>query len=307
MKDNLYSYCRPERSEAESKDLLDSRLRRGPSTSSGRQWGGLKQWGRLKRQRAGNILPLALMMTFVMLLVGIGLATVVLEGSRRARDTENSIAAYYMADAGIERQLFEIRKRQQTLADVAQLASAYPNAGKWVSTAGLEQSIQKNIPYVTETEFATLDLFDPDQLGVSANIDSLKITWTGDAELEVGYAQWTAGSTVLWPTEDPYVVQHGFGPSLDIGGLDPNRGYRLRLKAVHGTATNVVVQVFLNGQAQSFPGDVVLSAEGTYGAATQKIAVSMAKSDVLSQLYSYVLFSECQILKGVPGVPVCPQ
>jgi hypothetical protein len=32
----------------------------------------------------------------------------------------------------------------------------------------------------------------------------------------------------------------------------------------------------------------------------------MPKSDVLSELYSYVVFSECQLLKGVSGTPLCP-
>jgi hypothetical protein len=257
-------------------------------------------------KRPGNILPLTLLITFTMLLAGIGIGTVVLEGSQRAKDTDESVSAYYMADSGIERQLYEIRRRSQSLDAVAMVSSTYPNAGKWVSTAGLEQAEQKVIPTVSETNFSVIDLFEPDELSAAAGIDEIRIRWSGGAELEAGYAQWTSGSTVIWPAEDSFVVQLGFAPEMTIAGLDPSRAYRIRLRALNGTAENVTVQVYRSGAVQSFPGDIALGAEGTYGKATQNIVVTMPKLDVLSGLYSYVVFSECQLLKGVGGAPICP-
>lgn len=257
-------------------------------------------------QKPGNILPLTLLITFTMLLAGIGIGTVVLEGSQRAKDTDESVSAYYMADSGVERQLYEIRKKNQALAYISTVSSTYPNAGTWVSTAGLEQSTQKNIPSVSETNFSVVDLFEPDNLSAAAGIDEIRITWSGSAQLEIGYAQWTSGATVIWPSDDSFVFQLGFGSSMSVSGLDPNRAYRIRLRAVNGIAENVVVQVYRSGALQPFPGDITLGAEGTFGRATQKITVTMPKLDVLSGLYSYVVFSECQLLKGVGGSPVCP-
>lgn len=256
--------------------------------------------------RPGNILPLALLITFTMLLAGIGIGIVVLEGSQRARDTDQSVSAYYMADSGVEKQLYEIRKNNQTLAYVETVSSTYPNAGAWVSTAGIEQTTQKVIPSVSDTDFSVVDLFDPDNLSAAAGIDTIRISWTGSAQLEVGYAQWASGSTVIWPSDDSYVIQLGFSPGMALTSLDPNHAYRIRLRAVNGTASNVTVQVYRGGALQPFPGDITLGAEGTYGRATQKITVTMPKLDVLSGLYSYVVFSECQLLKGVGGSPTCP-
>ena len=93
---------------------------------------------------------------------------------------------------------------------------------------------------------------------------------------------------------------------MALTSLDPNHAYRIRLRAVNGTATNVTVQVYRGGTLVAFPGDITLGAEGTYGRATQKITVTMPKLDVLSGLYSFVVFSECQLLKGVGGSPTCP-
>jgi hypothetical protein len=151
-----------------------------------------------------------------------------------------------------------------------------------------------------------IDLFDPINLGSAGGVDQLQIDWSGATQLEIGYAQWTSGSIVTWPSEDSYVFQTGFGPSYTVAGLDATKAYRFRIKAMNGDATNVVVTAFNGGSPVTFPGDVTLSAEGTYGKATQKTAVTLPKLDVLSDIYGFVLFSECQILKGVEGVPVCP-
>jgi len=258
------------------------------------------------KHRPGNILPLALLLTFMMLLAGIGIGTVVLEGSARAKDTDESVSAYYMADSGIERQLYEIRKNNASLPDVAEISSEYPNAGLWVSTAGLEQSMQKVIPVIPEHDLAVIDIFEPDNLSAAANIDMIRISWMGSGQIDAGYAQWTSGATVIWPSDDAFVSRLGFPPGMALSGLDPSHAYRIRLRAVNGSAENVTVQVYRGGTLVPFPGDITLGAEGTFGKATQKIVVTMPKFDVLSGLYSYVVFSECQLLKGVAGTPTCP-
>src|SRR5690349_20883476 len=142
------------------------------------------------KHRPGNILPLALLLTFMMLLAGIGIGTVVLEGSMRAKDTDESVSAYYMADSGIERQLYEIRKNNASLPDVASISSEYPNAGLWVSTAALEQSMQKVIPVIPEHDLSVIDIFEPDNLSAAANTDMVRISWTGSGQIDAGYAQW---------------------------------------------------------------------------------------------------------------------
>lgn len=258
------------------------------------------------RRMAGNILPLALIMTLTILLAGVGIGTVVLEGSSRAREIDDSVAAFYMSDSGIERQLFELRKRDATLPEVAALASVYPNAGAWQSTAEIETADQKTFPAIQDGDFHVIDLFDPNNLASAGGVDQLQIDWFGAGQLEIGYAQWTSGSIVTWPSEDSYVFQTAFGPSYTVAGLDAAKAYRFRIKAMNGDASNVVVTAFKNGAPVPFPGDITLSAEGTYGKATQKTAVTLPKLDVLSDIYGFVIFSECQILKGVAGVPICP-
>lgn len=263
----------------------------------------------------GNILPLAVIMTLTILLAGIGIATVVLEGSQRAVSTDQSVAAYYMADSGIERQLFELRKNNQTAAYVNTLGGTYFNGGRWMSSGAYEPATSKKISYVATSSFAVIDLFDPDNLNAPLGIARMTVTWTKDptctgpqSNMEVSYAYWTvSGGVPQLPSDNQFVVQPKDGSgSLTISTLDPNSSYRVRLRAYDCPATNVVVTLGDSGGAQvAFPGDITLGAEGTYGKATQKIAVTMPKLDVLSGLFGFVIFSECTLVKGT-GIQTCP-
>ena len=71
--------------------------------------------------------------------------------------------------------------------------------------------------------------------------------------------------------------------------LDPTRGYRMRVRARDADAEHLVISATRGGVAVPFPGNITLGAEGTFGKATQKITVSMPKSDVLSGVFSFVI------------------
>lgn len=264
-------------------------------------------------KRSGNILPLALIMTLTILLAGLGIAAVVLEGVQSSRRTDQSVTAYYLADSGIERQLYEIRKNNQPVSYVNTLGGTYFNGGRWISTGSLEQAASKKISTIATSSFAVIDLFDPDNLNSPLGIARMTITWSSacapsQSRLEVSYANWSiSGGVPQLPAEDAYVVlpKDGSG-SMTLNTLDPNSAYRVRIRAYDCAASNVTVALADSGGApKMFPGDITLSAEGTYVLATQKIAVTMPKLDVLSGLFGYVIFSECSLVKGT-GSPVCP-
>lgn len=254
-------------------------------------------------------------MTLTILLAGLGIGSVVLEGSARARSTDASVAAYYMADSGIERQLYEVRKNNQTVSYLATLGGSYFNGGSWVSTGAYEPATGKKFTQVATSSFAVIDLFDPDNLTSPPGIGELVLTWAKDpsctapmSNIEVSYAYWElSGGIPQWPSDNQFVVlpKNGSG-SLTVSPLDPNRAYRVRLKAFDCAAVNVNAALFDPGGApKAFPGDITLGAEGTYSKTTQKIAVTMPKLDVLSGLFGYVIFSECTLVKG-SGVQECP-
>ncbi|MBI5655155.1 hypothetical protein HZC53_05910 [Candidatus Uhrbacteria bacterium] len=265
------------------------------------------------QKRPGNILPLAVIMMLIILMAGIGIGVVVLEGAQRAQQADQAVAAYYMADSGVERQLYEIRKNNQTRSFVATLGGVYFNGGTWQSSSGLEQPTSKSFTTVATSSFAVLDLFDPDNLIAPLGIDNMHLTWTSDpacggtpSRIEVSYAYWDVVMGVpQFPSDNQFRVANKISCCSLDEPLDSNKRYRIRLKAYDCPAKNVLATFTGGGVAKTYPGDITLSAEGTYGKATQKIAVTMPKLDILSGVFGYVIFSECTLVKGAGGV-VCP-
>ncbi len=265
-----------------------------------------------KSKVEGSILPFAVIMTGMILLAAIAIGSVVLSGVKRAKDTDSSVGAYALADSGVERQLFEIRKNNRTLADVNTLGATYPDGSSWVSTGSLEPATQKIIPIIPTSTFAVLDLFNPDDITEKPGIAKVTIEWTNhpscagsNAAIEASYASWdlaSGGPPPTWPDSNQYTIESKTGGGTLLVNLDVDRAYRLRLRAFTCAASNVKVTTYdLLGSAKSYKGDITLSAEGTYGGTTQKIAVKMPKQDVLSGIFSYVIFSECTLYKDEAG------
>ncbi|MFA6160870.1 MAG: hypothetical protein WC766_01690 [Patescibacteria group bacterium] len=264
----------------------------------------------------GNITAFAIVLVAMLLLVGMGIGTVVLEGSRRAVETNNAVGAYYMANSGIEMQLFDVRKNNMALANVALASSLYPGGSAWQSTTGYELSSIKNIAYLGEEDLSFVDLFDPDKLNQPAGVKGIKIEWaTGGVacqpDVEIGYTEWSVGATIAWPTNAAdYTIQ--IGPYAEragylVGPLDTTKAYRLRLRPFKCAAKDIKVTLYDAGNNEiAYPGDITLGSEGTYNKTTQRIKVTMPRQDILSGIFSYIVFSQDELCKRVGGAGVCP-
>lgn len=266
----------------------------------------------------GNIVALALTLVSLLLMLGAAIGVMVMEGSKRAQEMDRAIGAYYMANAGIEQQLYGIRKENKTLAQVASASSTYPGATKWISTTGFDTPATKTFTTLGQEQLAFVDLFDPDNISSTANADRVTISWQPGADcaakgyafpdMEVGTAEWQiSGGTITWPTATANYTIWPFSVSpMTVSPLDPAKAYRLRLRPFKCGASNVQV-TFWNGAAQiNYPGDIVLGSQGTYGRTTQKLTVTMPRQDILSGLFSYTVFSQEALCKKVGSAGTCP-
>lgn len=261
----------------------------------------------------GNIVALALVLTSIILLVGIGIGIVVTEGSNRAQEGDSAAAAYYMANSGVEMQLYGVRKDNRTLTEVATASSSYPGGSKWVSTTGYEQTGTKVVQKLDKEQFTFADLFDPDNLASTFNVAKVTISWLpgddcgmGAPDMELGSAEWKfEGGSVQWPTDGNYII-YPFSASPMSVNLDQTKQYRLRLRPYKCGAKNIQISMFNAGGAPlNYPGDITLGSEGFYGKTTQKVTVSMPRQDILSGLFSYIVFSQDKLCKKVGTAGVC--
>lgn len=262
-------------------------------------------------QLKGNILPLALVITTTILLAGVTLGSIVIESLKRSVDTDNSLVAYYSADAGVERQLYAIRKESSTVAALDPMANSFSNGSSWASENGSHYVTTnvKTFSTLTQGDVQFVDLYDPDNLGAAAGIGQVRWQWTdstGLCQVELGYAEWTSGSVVIPDQFKFYTSTGGSGSQI----LTATKAYRLRFRSKNCTVTNFQVRVYQNvGDTTplNFPGDITIAAEGTYKKSKQAIAVTMPRLDVLSSVFNYVIFSECSLIKNDSGgMGSCP-
>lgn len=265
---------------------------------------------------AGNIVALALIMTAAILISAFGVGLVVMQGAEQSRNMDKAVAAYYMANSGIELQLFGIRKDSRSLVEMAAAANSYPGGTSWESTTGLEQVGIKRISYLPEEELAFIDLFDPDDISSTSNAAKVSISWIpGDdcgaevPEFEAAYAEWEfSGGGVVWPADSNYIIQP-FDPvsPMEITPLNTSKSYRLRLRPFNCSVKDVQITLYDLGNNQiDYVGDIVLGSEGTYDGTTQKLSVSMPRQNILSGIFSYIVFSEEQLCKKVGLAGTCP-
>ena len=218
------------------------------------------------------------------------------------------MVSYYAADGGIERQLYEMRKNNNTIAGVQSLSANYSNGSSWnaANPTRFVNTTVKIFPTVNNGDFQFIDLYDPDSPGAAAGI--AKVTWTWNPSgctVELAYAPWMNGGTIF---PDQYTITLG---TLGSGtqNLQTDHAYRLRFRPKNCNATNLQVQVYatVGGAAVVFPGDITLASQGTYKNSQQAIAVTMPRLDILNNVFSYVIFSECTLFKN-PGSadPACP-
>jgi hypothetical protein len=262
----------------------------------------------------GNILPLAMVITAAILLSGLGLGIIVLDSLRRTSDVDQSMVAYYAADAGVEKQLYELRKNNARVADLGTLTLDYGNGSSWRALpSGFLATTAKIFPRVNRGDFQFVDLFDPDNIGAAGGVGRVDWSWTPDPAscgggpnaVELGYAQWLTGGAVL-PGE--FKIDHGLSSPTTVI-LDPTKAYRLRLRPTDCDVLNLRVEVSPTATyaPMPFPGDITLGAEGKFQRATQNISVQIPRQDILSGVFSYVIFSECTLIKDpLSGAPACP-
>ena len=261
----------------------------------------------------GNILPLALVIVTTILLAGIGLSIIVLDSIRRSADQDASLLAYYAADGGVEQQLYAVRKQATAVTSTQALSGTFSNNASWqpASSTYLQANL-KIYPTTPSTSLQILDLYNPDNANAAGGVGRIDWSWTAGAdcpggvppEVELGYAEWLAGGSVLPNT---YTIVRGLTNSGMSTNLDPTKGYRLRFQPKSCTANNLTILTYDGGGIlTNVPGDITVGAVGSYGKATQAITVTMPRQDVLSGLFSYALFSECQLIKDPNNPVACP-
>jgi hypothetical protein len=263
---------------------------------------------RRKIKQKGSVLLLALLVTTAILGAALSLGIVVIGSIQRASLTTHAFAAYYMAESGLEKALYEIRKENITPNNLA------ADCGLSGVNCTRQVSYEKDAYYssLKENKSIQLNLVSTTG-GTGAGAESLEIICT-DADssifplwLEITLVPIINGS-INEDTNSTQKVLHDCSSSenqiIIINTLDSTLSYIVRIKALYDDVSDLTVAAYdgVNGTGNKvdLATKLIVDSRGDFKLSRQKITVEMPPNPVPLSYFDYVLFSEQDLDKEQP-------
>lgn len=214
---------------------------------------------------------------------------------------DRSIVAFYAAEAGVERALYQARNDDFDADAISLLAADLPNNSSYQLVAkDTEDALYASL---AQDDSYQVDLFDASGLSALDNpIRSLRVSWTGAGSwLEIKWTAWTTGGVIDNP-QSAYISQVSSPYTVQLNDSTVYL-YRVRIIARNAPASNIQITAYNSLGAQvPIPGRASIKGLGKYPvgspkASTQAILVTMPQQSPVSGLYDYVLYSEEDIKK----------
>lgn len=243
----------------------------------------------------GNILLWSMMIVGLTLTAVVFLADFVISSLQQSKLSNNALKAYYLAEAGTEQALYQLRHINEL---GAVNLSANLDGGRLVRSELTEN--QLNVGRLAKDGVYQLDLVKPES---EASLSRLEISGqTASGFLEIQAVGWTLGGVysqlpLFSDLKGPTDITNGFSESL-AGSSGPDYYRRVRLKALYDDVNNLAITGYDAGNNQvSLPARSVVSSQGFYSNSSQKITFSMPRRAPLYGVFDYVIFSEEVLVK----------
>jgi len=257
------------------------------------------------KNKKASVLLLALLMMSGMIMAGLGLGTLVVNEIKQARNIDNSVIAFYMADLGGEESLYHIRKTDEAFTEIKNKLEPEKDVGGGKVQRKLDDSEPYIFTNLKENEDLYIDLYDPDNINSSAGIKSINLTWQnaddcglGSAGIEFNYIEWTPGSSLDWDSKSHEFIY--LNSPAAINSFSPAHSYQIRIKALNCGVKNLQIEAHNSeGNMAKIPNRIVIKSIGSFEKTKQAIKVIVPRKSPLSGLYDYILFSEKSLIKEI--------
>lgn len=239
-----------------------------------------------RRQPAGFMLLLGLLVLAAVIAMAAGLASAILADVATNRTFNDAAVAYFAAESGIEHGLYTVRQYRQTGQNLEEAGSgtiptldSYQNIA--LSTAPAQYSVDGSLPRqytvrLLENDSVTVDLFDPDQVASGAGVDVIGV---GGIDLDAANSDtpWIEVTLLELDPSNPGqpIPQTLLEGTLGVASValsvasctpttlctldqpDPGRNYRVRLKAVYDGVANLTLRAYRLNPVFPPPGEPV--------------------------------------------------
>lgn len=265
----------------------------------------------LNKPQTGSALLLAMLVLSAVLVASSATSNLVLTEARQSFLLDRAVVAFYGAESGVERALYQARRKEYGAADLNNLSGSLPNNAEYLLIA--ENSEDALYPAISENESFQLDLYDPGSFNELANpIKAVKLEWAGEAGswLEVNWTAWSTSGNLDNPQSRYLSVGSHIIQLYDATAYL----YRMRLIARKADVNNLQITAYSNIDPDAnclppdppcqvpIPGRLAIKGIGEYPsnssqASQQALLITMPVKSPLSGLYDYVLYSEEEIKK----------
>lgn len=280
------------------------------------------------QKQSGVVLVLALLIVSVVLATAGALSNLVIRSIQQTRLIDQSMQAYYSAESGAERALYQIRRRE-AIPDCAAISGGAcqsngicsinsvpcitPNNGSlslangWTTNATNELSTTVTLKPGGSFQ---LDLFNPYQAS-SAGINQVVVV--SDITPTSFYAEFTNITKILnvdlnncSNSSQPPVFKGFIETPAAIGSLDGKSildecsySFRLNYPLTSSGDRQVTITVFNQGTDTQYaiPSRLSVSASAKFGRSQQSLTLKTPVRPPVSGLYDFVLFSEEAVVK----------
>ncbi|MBL7022364.1 hypothetical protein ISR92_03550 [Patescibacteria group bacterium] len=273
-----------------------------------------------KKDNNGAIVLIAVMIMATLLTAALGTGTLVINIINQSASIDYSIAAYYAAESGIEKNLYSIRK-DGFIPDVKR----YGEDAIITDTVTLDDNVALKAHYdlaaingkdsiifnLEANNEYSVDVYNPSG---SVDVVQLQVNGNSSAEaavtIQITAVSWTINGTYV-PKSEVETLQQASGiihPPITLN-LQESRIHKIKFKAFGGDLNNLILTAYNNQSCSgdcstSLPGTYVLTSTGSYPhgnsrQATQVLTVEMPILEPAYGLYNFVIFSEGDITKSV--------
>jgi hypothetical protein len=274
-----------------------------------------EEGGKWNDHRIGSTLLLALIILGGLVATSLTVGTIVVTRLRGVKAIDDAVLASYAAESAVEDLLYKVRKGEQR-TDLNG-SDELTNGATWTRT--VETTTRELYFDLAENDAQQLDLFDPSGKLEKMNIQKLFLTVVTvsnpDAWLEVHWVPWL--DTGAWSPVNgrilfsPMELQGQSQKTIDLDA--PQFGgtpvaYRVRFRSLRGGIGRVRITAASDAEGltpAALPSRIRATVTGTMGGARYATRVEFPTSFPLAPVFDYVLFSECDIVKG--GTINCPE
>lgn len=281
----------------------------------------------ITNNQQGTVLLLALLIMSGLVIGGFTLGSVVISELRQSRQLDQAIIAYYAAESGAEKLLFDWRDTSDcgTLCPNNTILFSNPACNEasdigWTCDMSVAQGVSQLSFALPQMQVEQIPLYLPDDPSHRSGAESMRIFWQ-DANQQNGLEPWLEVSILGWPAAasvnyndakeimkrvykcSPDSLDQPYCDTITINELNSAYGYIVRIRSLHDDVENVRVRFYQsdNGANDLDLRDFIKVADftGTWQGIKQGMRVQFPVVNPSSAMFDFVLFSENSLLKQI--------